>query len=70
VSRQDRRVVIITGGSQGIGSGLVAAYGRLDQAVVDSSHTIEPTAVRDLLTIRRGAEATPAVSSAVLSMSL
>ena len=37
---QDRKVAIVTGGSQGIGAGLVAAYRRLGWAVVATSRTI------------------------------
>jgi NAD(P)-dependent dehydrogenase (short-subunit alcohol dehydrogenase family) len=42
MSEQDRKVAIITGGSQGIGSGLVAAYRREGWAVVAVSRTIKP----------------------------
>ncbi len=37
---KSERVVIITGASQGIGQGLVAAYRKLDYAVVANSRTI------------------------------
>jgi NAD(P)-dependent dehydrogenase (short-subunit alcohol dehydrogenase family) len=39
-----RQVAIITGGSQGIGAGLVAAYRQRDWAVVANSRTIRPGA--------------------------
>jgi NAD(P)-dependent dehydrogenase (short-subunit alcohol dehydrogenase family) len=42
MSEQDQKVAIITGGSQGIGAGLVAAYRRRGWAVVATSRTIEP----------------------------
>jgi NAD(P)-dependent dehydrogenase (short-subunit alcohol dehydrogenase family) len=42
MSEQDRQVAIITGGSQGIGAGLVAAYRRHGWAVVATSRTIRP----------------------------
>jgi NAD(P)-dependent dehydrogenase (short-subunit alcohol dehydrogenase family) len=42
MSNGDRKVAIITGGSQGIGAGLVAEYRRRDWAVVASSRTIKP----------------------------
>jgi NAD(P)-dependent dehydrogenase (short-subunit alcohol dehydrogenase family) len=45
------KVAIITGGSQGIGAGLVAEYRRRGWAVVASALTIEPSADPDLLTI-------------------
>jgi NAD(P)-dependent dehydrogenase (short-subunit alcohol dehydrogenase family) len=47
----DRSVVIITGGSQGIGAGLVTAYRERGWAVVASSRTIRPSADPDVLTV-------------------
>jgi NAD(P)-dependent dehydrogenase (short-subunit alcohol dehydrogenase family) len=47
----DRSVVIITGGSQGIGAGLVTAYRERGWAVVASSRTIKPSADPDVLTV-------------------
>jgi len=47
----DRSVAIITGGSQGIGAGLVAAYRERGWAVVASSRTIEPSADPDVLAV-------------------
>jgi NAD(P)-dependent dehydrogenase (short-subunit alcohol dehydrogenase family) len=47
----DQRVAIITGGSQGIGAGLVAAYRREGWAVVANSRTIKPSADRAVLTV-------------------
>jgi NAD(P)-dependent dehydrogenase (short-subunit alcohol dehydrogenase family) len=38
----EQRVAIITGGSHGIGAGLVAGYRRRGWAVVDASRTVEP----------------------------
>jgi NAD(P)-dependent dehydrogenase (short-subunit alcohol dehydrogenase family) len=38
----DRRVAIITGGSQGIGAGLVAGYVERGWAVVANARTIGP----------------------------
>ena len=46
-----QRVAIITGGSQGIGAGLVAAYRRRDWAVVANSRTIKPSEDGAVLTI-------------------
>jgi NAD(P)-dependent dehydrogenase (short-subunit alcohol dehydrogenase family) len=46
-----RSVVIITGGSQGIGAGLVTAYRERGWAVVASSRTIRPSADPDVLTV-------------------
>ena len=39
----DRRVAIITGGSQGIGAGLVAGFRRQGWAVVANARTITPS---------------------------
>ena len=47
----DRSVVIITGGSQGIGAGLVTAYRERGWAVVASSRTIKPSGDPDVLAI-------------------
>ena len=49
--QQDRKVVIITGGSQGIGAGLVAEYRRRGWAVVATSRTIKPDADPGVLTV-------------------
>ena len=46
-----RSVVIITGGSQGIGAGLVTAYRERGWAVVASSRTIKPSGDPDVLTV-------------------
>jgi NAD(P)-dependent dehydrogenase (short-subunit alcohol dehydrogenase family) len=45
------KVAIITGGSQGIGAGLVAGYRARGWAVVASSLTIKPSDEPDLLTV-------------------
>jgi NAD(P)-dependent dehydrogenase (short-subunit alcohol dehydrogenase family) len=46
-----RRVVIITGGSQGIGAGLVAGYLGRGWAVVANARTIKPSADPNVLTV-------------------
>jgi NAD(P)-dependent dehydrogenase (short-subunit alcohol dehydrogenase family) len=51
MSEQDRKVAIITGGSQGIGAGLVAEYRRRGWAVVATSRTIKPSEDPGVLTI-------------------
>jgi NAD(P)-dependent dehydrogenase (short-subunit alcohol dehydrogenase family) len=48
---QGSKVAIITGGSQGIGAGLVAEYRRRGWAVVATSRTIEPGGDPAVLTI-------------------
>jgi NAD(P)-dependent dehydrogenase (short-subunit alcohol dehydrogenase family) len=44
MSGQDAKVVVITGGSQGIGAGLVTGYRRQGWAVVANARRIEPAA--------------------------
>ncbi|HTT88112.1 MAG TPA: SDR family oxidoreductase [Acidimicrobiales bacterium] len=51
MSEEDRKVAIITGGSQGIGAGLVAGYRRRGWAVVATSRTIKPAGDPAVLTI-------------------
>jgi NAD(P)-dependent dehydrogenase (short-subunit alcohol dehydrogenase family) len=51
MSGKQQRVAIITGGSQGIGAGLVAAYRRPGWAVVANSRTIKPSGDRDVLAV-------------------
>ena len=49
---QGRKVAVITGASRGIGSALVAAYRKLDFAVVATSRTIEPEDDAEVLTVQ------------------
>jgi NAD(P)-dependent dehydrogenase (short-subunit alcohol dehydrogenase family) len=51
MSEQGQRVAIITGGSQGIGAGLVAAYRRQGWAVVATFRTIRPAGDPAVLTV-------------------
>ncbi len=51
MSEAERRVVIITGGSQGIGADLVDGYRRQGWAVVATSLTIKPSEDPDVLTV-------------------
>jgi NAD(P)-dependent dehydrogenase (short-subunit alcohol dehydrogenase family) len=51
VGEQDPKVAIITGGSQGIGAGLVAEYRRHGWAVVATSRTIKPVGDPAVLTV-------------------
>ena len=69
MSEQDRKVAIITGGSQGIGAGLVTAYRRQGWAVVASSRTIKPSENRDLLTVD-GDVSEPATTDLIISGAL
>ena len=51
MSTQDSKVAIITGGSQGIGAGLVVEYRRRGWAVVATSRKIEPDGDPGVVTI-------------------
>jgi NAD(P)-dependent dehydrogenase (short-subunit alcohol dehydrogenase family) len=51
MSEQNQKVAIITGGSQGIGAGLVAEYRRRGWAVVATSRTIKPSGDPAVLTV-------------------
>ena len=51
MSGDGQRVAIITGGSQGIGAGLVAGYRRRGWAVVASARTIKPSEDPAVLTV-------------------
>jgi NAD(P)-dependent dehydrogenase (short-subunit alcohol dehydrogenase family) len=51
MGEQDHQVAIITGGSRGIGAGLVAAYRRRGWAVVAASRTIKPAEEPAVLTV-------------------
>src|SRR5580700_8638249 len=52
MGNQNQRVAIITGASQGIGAGLVAAYRKLGYAAVATSRTVAESREPDLLAIR------------------
>ena len=66
---QEQRVAIITGGSQGIGAGLVAGYRRQGWAVVASARTIKPSGDRDVLTVP-GDIAEPATADRIIGGAL
>jgi NAD(P)-dependent dehydrogenase (short-subunit alcohol dehydrogenase family) len=51
MSDSDHKVAIITGGSQGIGAGIVAAYRSRGWYVVASARTIKPVEDRAVLTV-------------------
>jgi NAD(P)-dependent dehydrogenase (short-subunit alcohol dehydrogenase family) len=69
MSEQDRKVAIITGGSQGIGAGLVAAYRRRGRAVVATSRTIKPAGDPAVLTVD-GDVSQPATTDRIISGAL
>ncbi|MET0843723.1 MAG: SDR family oxidoreductase [Mycetocola sp.] len=66
---ESRKVALITGGSQGIGAGLVDGYRRLGYAVVANSRTIAPSDDQDLVTVA-GDISDPAVADAVVAAAM
>ena len=69
MTRNDRRVAIITGGSQGIGAGLVAGYRERGWAVVANARTIEPSTDPDVLMVK-GDIAKPATAGRIVEGAL
>jgi NAD(P)-dependent dehydrogenase (short-subunit alcohol dehydrogenase family) len=63
------RVAIITGASQGIGAGLVAAFRRAGYAVVGTSRSIPPSDDADFITVR-GDIAEPETAERVVEQAL
>jgi NAD(P)-dependent dehydrogenase (short-subunit alcohol dehydrogenase family) len=69
MSGNGQRVAIITGGSQGIGAGVVAAYRGLGWAVVANALTIKPSEDPDVLTVE-GDIAVPATADRIIGGAL
>jgi NAD(P)-dependent dehydrogenase (short-subunit alcohol dehydrogenase family) len=69
MSEQEQKVAIITGGSQGIGAAVVAAYRRRGWAVVATSRTIKPSGDRAELTVD-GDVSEPATTDRIISEAL
>ncbi len=65
----ERKVAIITGGSQGIGEALVRAYRERNYCVITTSRAIQQRADRDFLAIR-GDVGTPATADQVVELAL
>jgi NAD(P)-dependent dehydrogenase (short-subunit alcohol dehydrogenase family) len=65
VSRAGQQVAIVTGGSQGIGAGLVAGYRRLGWAVVANARTIRPSQDSDVLSVE-GDVSAPATAERII----
>jgi NAD(P)-dependent dehydrogenase (short-subunit alcohol dehydrogenase family) len=65
----DRRVAVITGGSHGIGAGLVAGYRGRGWAVVASARTIKPSQDPEVLTVE-GDIAEPATADRIIDGAL
>lgn len=51
MSSAEQKVAVVTGGSQGIGAGLVEAYRQRGWAVVANARAIKPSEDRDVLTV-------------------
>jgi NAD(P)-dependent dehydrogenase (short-subunit alcohol dehydrogenase family) len=69
MSDQGQKVAVITGGSQGIGAGLVTAYRRQGWSVVATARTMKPTGDPDVLTVD-GDLADPATADRIVSGAL
>src|SRR5215467_132155 len=69
MSETNRRVAIITGGSQGIGAGLVKGYRDRGWAVVASARTIKPSEDPDLVTVA-GDITEPATAGRIIDAAL
>ena len=69
MSRTGQKVAIITGGSQGIGASLVAAYRRQGWGVVATARRMKPTEDPDVLTID-GDIAEPATAERIVGGAL
>ncbi len=65
----EHKVAIITGGSQGIGASLVAAYRRQGWGVVANARTMKPAEDPDVLTVE-GDVADPATADRIISGAL
>jgi NAD(P)-dependent dehydrogenase (short-subunit alcohol dehydrogenase family) len=69
VTETEQKVAIITGGSQGIGAGLVDAYRQRGWAVVANSHRIKPSKDPDILTVQ-GDVSEQATADRIMSQAL
>jgi NAD(P)-dependent dehydrogenase (short-subunit alcohol dehydrogenase family) len=69
VTEGRQRVAVITGGSQGIGAGLVDGYRRRGWAVVASARTMKPATEPDLVTVE-GDIAEPATAQRIVEAAL
>jgi NAD(P)-dependent dehydrogenase (short-subunit alcohol dehydrogenase family) len=69
VNEKGQKVAIITGGSQGIGAGLVAAYRRQGWSVVANARAMKPAKDPDMLTVE-GNIADPATADRIVGAAL
>ena len=65
----DRKVAIVTGGSQGIGASLVKAFRDRDYRVVATSRSVQPSVDPDILTVR-GDVSDPATAERLIQEAL
>ena len=69
MTEERQRVAVITGGSQGIGAGLVDGYRRLGWAVVASARTMKPATDPHIVTVE-GDIAEPATAQRIVDAAL
>ncbi len=69
MNQTSQKVAIITGGSQGIGAGLVAAYRRQGWGVVATARRMKPAEDPDVLTVE-GDIADPATADRIVGGAL
>ena len=69
MSHSDRKVVVVTGGSHGIGAGVVAGYRRRGWAVVATSRTVKPARDPGVLTVA-GDVSAPATIDRIIGAAL
>ena len=69
MSEKGQKVAIITGGSQGIGAGVVAAYRRQGWSVVANARAMKPAEDPDVLTVE-GDITDPATADRIISAAL
>ena len=69
MSGREQKVAVITGGSQGIGAGLVAGYRQLGWAVVASARRMKPSGDPDLLAVE-GDIAEPGTADQIIDAAL
>jgi NAD(P)-dependent dehydrogenase (short-subunit alcohol dehydrogenase family) len=69
MSQTDQKVAIVTGGSQGIGAGIVAGYRKLGWGVVANALTIKPSEDNDVLAVE-GDISEPATSDRIIAAAL
>jgi NAD(P)-dependent dehydrogenase (short-subunit alcohol dehydrogenase family) len=67
--QSDKKVVIVTGASQGIGAGIVESYRKLGYGVVATSRSIEPSDDPNVITVA-GDVSDPATAERVVSAAM